>query len=154
MFSKLFASWILPELRVNPFPHMIILQHTTLNIFCQKIKNLSVTIFPKSRQLQRRQRATIWGKGQIKTMWITRVFFCNCQKVWTLLGFFQVVFWIDNHLHEGWLCTLVGKLQNVVDEIQPAIFPLDLRLITHWFTSNIIYTTILKLKTFKISRQH
>ena len=73
----------------NPFPQMTILQQTTLNIFCHKMENLSnwvdnpwlkvenivaigeiaraissfITMFSKSRLLQRRQKASIWGKG-------------------------------------------------------------------------------------------
>ena len=77
----------------NPFPHTTILQQTTLNVFCQNIENLHnwmdnlwqkrgkhcgkrrnctfcaifsfVTMFSKSRLLQRRQKASIWGKGLI-----------------------------------------------------------------------------------------
>ena len=63
----------------NPFPHMTFLQQT--NIFCQKIKNLynwmdnlevenilsnfffCHDVFNLSRLLQRRQKASIWGKG-------------------------------------------------------------------------------------------
>ena len=76
----------------NPFPHTTILQQTTLNIFCQKIKNIMdnlwlsgkhcgkrryclfwsissvVTMFSKSCLLQRRQRASIWGKGLITSL--------------------------------------------------------------------------------------
>ena len=75
---------------VNPFPHMTILQQTTLNIFCQIMENLFnwmdnlwlkvenivakgeiakraisffVTMFSKSHLLQRHQKASIWGKG-------------------------------------------------------------------------------------------
>ena len=49
----------------NPFPHTTILQQTTLNLFCQNIGypfNYS-TMFSKSCLLQRRQKASIWGKG-------------------------------------------------------------------------------------------
>ena len=76
---------------VNSFPHTAILQQTTLNIFCQKIENLynwmdnlwlkvenilakgEIALFvqflllslcfSKIRLLQRRQKASIWGKG-------------------------------------------------------------------------------------------
>ena len=76
---------------INPFPHKTILQQTTLNIFCQIMENLYnwmdnlwlkvenivtkrrnctfcaissfVTMFSKIRLLQRRQKASIWGKG-------------------------------------------------------------------------------------------
>ena len=79
------------EKELNPFPHTTILQQTTLNLFCQNIENLNnwmdnlwqkvekhcgkrrnctfcaissfVTKFSKSRLLQRRLKASIWGKG-------------------------------------------------------------------------------------------
>ena len=84
---ELHKQWYL-----NPFPHTTILQQTTLNIFCQNIENLhnwmdnlwqkvenivakgeiasfvqflllSLIVFSKRRLLQRRQKASIWGKG-------------------------------------------------------------------------------------------
>ena len=86
-FSKLLYVFIF----FNPFPHTTIVQQTTFNLFSQKIESLYnwmdrlwlkvenicgkrrnctffaissfVTMFSKSRLLQRRQKATIWGKG-------------------------------------------------------------------------------------------
>ena len=85
--QQIFCMWE----RVNPFPHTTILQQTTLNIFCQKLENLcnwmdnlwlkvenivakgEIACFEqflllspcckKSCLLQRRQKASIWGKG-------------------------------------------------------------------------------------------
>ena len=52
------------SIHLSPFPHMTILQQTTLNIFCQIWAISSfVTMFSKSRLLQRRQKVSIWGKG-------------------------------------------------------------------------------------------
>ena len=78
-------------MKINPFPHTTILQHMTLNIFCQKIENLynwmdnqrlkvenivakgEITRFEQFLLLslcllQRRQKACIWGKGFIPTV--------------------------------------------------------------------------------------
>ena len=77
----------------NPLPHTTILQQTTLNIFCKNLYNwmdnlwlkvenivakgeiarleqfllLSLCFF-KNRLLQRRQKASIWGKGLISIL--------------------------------------------------------------------------------------
>ena len=83
-------DWKIVENCINPFPHRTILQQTTLNIFYQKIENLFnwmdnlwlkvenivskgeiarfeqfllLSLFSKSCLLQRRQKASIWGKG-------------------------------------------------------------------------------------------
>ena len=81
------------KIDINPFHHTTILQQTTLNIFCQNIENLHNWMdnlwlkvenivakgeiarfvqflllslcFQKSRPLQWRQKASIWGKGLI-----------------------------------------------------------------------------------------
>ena len=37
---KVRRSHSIKKIEFNPFPHMTILQQTTLNIFCQKIENL------------------------------------------------------------------------------------------------------------------
>ena len=86
------SQWTRGQMLVNPFSHTTILQQTTFNIFRQKIENLfnwmdnlwlnvenivtkreiacfeqfllSVTMFSKSRLLQRRQKASIWLWGK------------------------------------------------------------------------------------------
>ena len=93
---------------VNPFPHATLLQQTTFNIFCQKIENLCNwmdnpwlkvenivtkkrncsfwaissfnTMFSKSRLLQRRQKASIWGKGLNFQIIILYYFSSNVYK--------------------------------------------------------------------------
>ena len=84
-----FLGW--PSIKINPFPHTKILQQTTLNIYCPKIENLYnwmdnlwlkvgnivalgaiasfVTMFPKCHLPERRQKASIWGKGLMKLFW-------------------------------------------------------------------------------------
>ena len=99
--------WIITGL--NPFHHTTILQQTTLNVFCQNIENIHnwmdniwqkvenivakgeictfctissfVTMFSKSCLLQRRQKASIWGKG-LKSGKL--VLFWHCYKNLTL----------------------------------------------------------------------
>ena len=86
----LINSWKKLQTYLNPFPHTIILQQTTLNLFCQnigypfnygdflwqKVENIVtkgeiahfcaissfVTIFSKSRLLQRRWKASIQSR--------------------------------------------------------------------------------------------
>ena len=94
----------------NPFPHTRTLRQTTLNTFCQTIEDLYnwmdnqwlkvekhcgrwrncsfwaissfVTMFSKSRLLQRREKAYIWGKGlNIRgAVRITFAFACSGDK--------------------------------------------------------------------------
>ena len=90
IFPLLIPKLITSKRGINPFPHTTILQQTTLNIFCQNIENLYnwmdnpwlkveyivakgeiarfeqfllLSLFSNSRLLQRRQKASIWGKG-------------------------------------------------------------------------------------------
>ena len=114
-----FILYILYILQINPFPHTTIMQQTTLNVFCQNIENLHtwmdnlwqkveehcgkrrnctfcaissfVTMLSKSYLLQRRQKASIWGKGLwtifILLIWIISVkysisvFTSNCHAI-------------------------------------------------------------------------
>ena len=63
---------------VNPFPHLTILQQTTLNIFCQKIENLIEWITNEYKW------KTLWQKEK----WFLLSNFFFCHYVWP--QFFQL----------------------------------------------------------------
>ena len=112
---------------INPFPHTKILQQTTLNIFCLKIENhynwmaksgkhcgkrrncscwalsFFVTMFSKSRLLQRRQKASIWRKGLNITEYMFKEYNRN-------LG---IVFWVTE-LRCSYLCFERARLYEKV----------------------------------------